>query len=141
MLQKLLAITGRLIPFIKTIIALMLKSQSLRHIRHIATLAMLMFVLSIGVAVLNPLIQPQSLDVICTSAGQTKILFDRHGGAPVKAHALDCVACLPGATPPLADVPAFTRRADLAYSHPSETYDQPFERMVERVLARGPPLV
>lgn len=59
--------------------------------------------LTLGVAVASPVMQPQTLEMICTSGGVMQmVVIDDEG--PVKAgphHALDCPLCLVAAAPPL----------------------------------------
>jgi len=77
--------------------------QSLRQARPIIRWMLVCFALSIGVAIASPVVHPQSLQLICTASGTTKLVpTDNSGGAGDQdlAHTLDCVLCLPAVAPP-----------------------------------------
>jgi hypothetical protein len=59
------------------------------------------FALSIGVAVAAPVVNPQALTLVCTTAGVVKLVSgsDDTGTQPM-VHALDCVLCLSAGAPP-----------------------------------------
>ena len=59
------------------------------------------FALSIGVAVASPVVNPQALTLVCTTAGVVKLVSgsDDTGTQPM-VHALDCVLCLSAGAPP-----------------------------------------
>ncbi len=50
--------------------------QSLRHAKHISSLVLVWFVLSIGVAVAAPLMQTQNAFMVCSSNGMYQIMLD-----------------------------------------------------------------
>lgn len=122
----------------------MVSLQSLREARTIVRWMLVWFALSIGVAVAAPVVNPQALTLICTTAGSVKFVSDSAGdsadGLPsgMQAHALDCVMCLPaGAAPvsaPVFSVPVSARALQPA-APPAHTVSRP----IEAASARGPP--
>jgi len=75
--------------------------QSLRAATTLARLVLAWFVLTLGVAVASPIIQPHSVEMVCSAAGSMKlVVVDSNGEAVVSPHSsLDCPACLV-VTPP-----------------------------------------
>lgn len=76
----------------------------------IGRLVLLWFVLSLGVAVASPLVQPKSMELVCSSAGAFKVIVQTDDGAQeLGATQMDCPLCVAtGAPPPvapLAEVP------------------------------------
>lgn len=93
----------------------------LRQSKHIARWVLVWFALSMTAAVAAPVLNPQGLTLVCTAAGQVKLVSTSNsadaavnsastgapGGADVAAglHGhLDCVLCLSLYAPPLPDV-------------------------------------
>lgn len=75
--------------------------QTLRTARFIARLVLACFVLSLGVAIASPLVNPQSMELVCASGGAMKLIVkNADGGADeVRGHTLDCPMCLPLGAP------------------------------------------
>jgi hypothetical protein len=68
--------------------------QALRNARLLARLVLVWFALAIGVAVASPLVQPQSLELVCSGGGAMKLLVKGDdGGAAKPSHTLDCPLC------------------------------------------------
>ena len=58
------------------------------------------FVLTLGVAVAAPVVQPHTAMLICSEGGSKMIMVDANGERVTDAgHALDCPLCLPAALP------------------------------------------
>lgn len=78
--------------------------QRLRHARFLARLVLVWFVLALGAAIASPMVKPQPLDLVCSSAGGVKLLAPGDDGAvALSGHALDCPLCASmGAPPPVA---------------------------------------
>ena len=78
----------------------------LRHARMLARLVLAWFVLSLGVAVASPIVRPQAMQLVCSSAGAIKVIVQTADGAQeLGAGHLDCPLCvLTGAPPPVAAV-------------------------------------
>lgn len=53
------------------------------------------FVMSLGVAVASPFVQPKTIEIVCAGAGATQVVVTTESG-PVQqnAHSLDCPLCL-----------------------------------------------
>jgi hypothetical protein len=82
--------------------------QSLRNAHHLTRLVLVWFALFVGVAVASPLVNPEGVQLVCTTAGSVKLLqLDADGEeAQGSQHGLHCPLCLPVAAPPVVDVPA-----------------------------------
>lgn len=78
------------------------------NVLHWARFVLLWFALSIGVAIASPLIKPQAMELICTSAGATQLLVKTDEGVKdMSGHTLDCPLCATlSAPPPVARQPA-----------------------------------
>lgn len=75
--------------------------HALRSARHLARLVLAWFVLSLGVAMASPVVQPQSLELICTSSGALKVLIKSADGVKeASSHTLDCPLCSHIGSPP-----------------------------------------
>ena len=117
--------------------------QSLRQARSIVRWMVVSFVLSMGVAVAAPVLNPQALTLVCTTAGSVKFVAesgDSAGSLPaaMQSHALDCVLCLPaGAPPSTLAVPPVLMAARTA--QPAAPPAQFITRLVNAAPARGPP--
>ncbi|QJW85595.1 hypothetical protein HK414_26955 [Ramlibacter terrae] len=109
----------------------------LRSARFLARLVLAWFVLSLGVAIASPVVQPRGLDFICVGAGM-KLLQTGDDGEAVPASGLDCPLCSTAAAPP----PAPAAVALLAASHeraPSSARSAPPAHDLPVPPARGPP--
>ncbi|WP_298930337.1 DUF2946 family protein [uncultured Ramlibacter sp.] len=77
--------------------------QALRNASFLARLVLAWFALSIGVALASPLVQPQSMELICSGAGAMKLLLkDADGGQSQPSPTLDCPLCASVAPAPVA---------------------------------------
>ena len=56
--------------------------QTLRHANRLARLVLAWFVLSVGVAIASPWVHPQSMDMVCSSAGTMKLLVSGDDNTP-----------------------------------------------------------
>lgn len=99
------------------------------------------FVLSIGVAIASPVVQPMSMELVCSPAGAVKLMVHTDDGAQeMGAGHLDCALCLPGGAPP-----PLTVAIDLPTPLPLGHAVQPIEaaRIAAATAApppaRGPP--
>lgn len=82
--------------------------QSLRNAHQLTRLVLVWFALFLGAAVASPLVNPEGMQLVCTTAGSVKLLqLDADGEeAQGSHHGLHCPMCLPVAAPPLEAVPA-----------------------------------
>lgn len=82
------------------------------------------FLISLGVATAAPMVQPRTLEVVCSTAGSLKVLVHTPDGTePLGATALDCPLCLVGGAPPytamaLSSLPPASDAAPLFHSQP-----------------------
>lgn len=78
--------------------------QTLRRLRAFACFVLAWFALSIGVATASPWVHPQPMQLVCSGAGEVKLLVVTEDGAQAqqRSHLLDCPLCvhLGGAAPP-----------------------------------------
>lgn len=75
--------------------------QTLRHAHLLARLVLVWFVLSLGAAVAAPLVQPQSMQLVCTASGAMKLVTSSADGSEAPTlHLMDCSLCVAVAPPP-----------------------------------------
>lgn len=101
---------------------------------------LLVFLLSLGVAIASPVIQPQSLDVVCASAGGMRLVVqDDDGAGEPTGLRMDCPLCALAAPPPAEQVALSLPRpmAGTARSIPSVRIGT---ATTAPLPARGPPL-
>ncbi|MES2187917.1 MAG: DUF2946 family protein [Pseudomonadota bacterium] len=92
--------------------------HALRNARHLARFLLVWFALYLGAAVASPILAPQGFELICSSAGTTKLLVKTGDGSSsgAQASAMDCPLCLPvGAPPPPAAATAVLPALPLAH--------------------------
>lgn len=125
--------------------------QFLRQSKHIARWVLVWFALSLTAAVAAPVVNPQNLMLVCTAAGQVKLVdaaskadtaLQGTGLAATSLHAhLDCVLCLALDVPSTQEVmlPALLPTAS---AQPSVWADPWVSRLrAHNSSARGPPAV
>ena len=114
--------------------------QTLRRARFLARLVLAWFVLALGVAVAAPLVQPQSMELVCASGGAMKLIVKSDDGTPVAGHTLDCPLCATvGAPPPVPQLAAVAPQA-LAHALTSTVAAHIAGRTAAPLPPRGPPL-
>ena len=73
----------------------------LRHAHLLARFVLVWFALSIGAAVASPLVNPQSMELICSGTGVMKVLVKTDDGVKEQSrHMLDCPLCAATGSPP-----------------------------------------
>lgn len=124
----------------------MLTLQTIRQARRLIRSVLAWFVLSVGLAVAAPLLQPQSLSLVCSAAGSLKLvatgdLGDQgNPGAPMAAHhTLDCVLCFALSAPPSAAVRVAAIAPPPTGPLPSQIATHITGRTAAPPPARGPP--
>lgn len=77
--------------------------SSLRRAHFLARLVLVWFVVSIGVAIAAPVVNPQAAQLICTGSGVMKVLITTDDGVQeVASQSMDCPLCTSiGAPPPV----------------------------------------
>lgn len=76
---------------------------SLHRLRLLACFMLAWFALSVGVATASPFVHPQTMELICSAAGDVKLrLLSDDGAQEQRGQTLDCPLCvhLGGAAPP-----------------------------------------
>lgn len=114
--------------------------HSLRRSLSLVRLVLAWFVLSLGVAVASPVVQPHTAMLICAEGGNKVIIVDANGEQVASAgHLLDCPMCLPAALPPVVavfslpvDAPSTCARHPFVSAHIAALTGAPLP-------ARGPP--
>jgi len=74
--------------------------QSLRHAIQLTRLVLVWFALSVGVAIASPVVNPQAMDLVCTSAGSMKLVVQGDDDTVSAGHTLDCPLCASVSAPP-----------------------------------------
>jgi hypothetical protein len=93
--------------------------QSLHHAHRITRFVLLWFVLSLGVAIAAPLVQPQGLQLVCSGSGASKVIVgDADAQRSAVLQVLHCPLCAGIDGPPPLDILAFTASAPLGYALP-----------------------
>jgi len=113
--------------------------QRLRHATVLARLVLAWFALAIGAAVASPVVQPRSIELLCTGTGAMKLLVKGAEGQPAPAgHSLDCPLCGAATAPP-----PVVRTGAVAVPLAQQPQQVPTGRMALRsgapLPARGPP--
>lgn len=80
----------------------------LRNAHRLTRTVLVWFALFIGVAVASPLVNPEGVQLVCTTSGGVKLLqLDADGEeAHATDHSLHCPLCMPVAAPPAVSVSA-----------------------------------
>ena len=89
--------------------------QSLRHAIQITRLVLVWFALSVGVAIASPIVNPQGMDIVCTSTGSMKLVVQGDDGVAASSHTLDCPLCASMSAPPPALNTRLTQPSPLAH--------------------------
>ena len=114
---------------------------SLRHLHALGRLVLLWFVLSLGTAVASPLVHPQAMELVCSSAGAVKVIVQTDDGAQeLGASQMDCPLCVPaGAPPPVAAMAALPCLQPLGHAVQSIPAARIAAATAAPLPARGPP--
>lgn len=82
----------------------------LRNSLSLTRLVLAWFVLTLGIAVASPSVQPQHLEIICGASGSMQMIMLDERGEPLSGphHSLDCPLCLVVTTPPSHSIAHFT---------------------------------
>lgn len=114
---------------------------SLRHFHTLGRLVLLWFVLSLGVAVASPLVYPQAMELVCSSAGAVKVIVQTDDGAQeLGASHMDCPLCvLTGAPPPAQPLAAVPPIQPLGHAVQSIPAARLAAATAAPLPARGPP--
>ncbi|MRD48735.1 DUF2946 family protein [Caenimonas koreensis] len=114
--------------------------QALRRAHFLARLVLAWFVLSLGVAVAAPIVNPVGMQLICSAGGVMKVLpASSSGEQPSTAQTMDCPLCASVSAPP----PATLELVQLHQRAVALVAVEPESRIVQAEAApqpaRGPP--
>ena len=117
--------------------------HTLRRLRALACFMLALFALSIGVATASPLVSPQSVQLVCSGAGEVKLLvLGEDGAQEQRSQMLDCPLCvhLGGAAPPPQPLRFIPRLHPQGNALQPEAIGVVVARTAAPLPARGPPL-
>ena len=120
-------------------IARMQAMQTLRHAHTLARLVLVWFVLSIGVAVASPLVAPKSMELVCTTAGVTKLVAQGDDDTQASNHLLDCPLCAATGAPPTAVNTTLTQPSPLSHALQPVEAARIASATAPPLPSRGPP--
>ena len=69
--------------------------HTLRRTRWLTCLLLVWFSAVVGVATASPFWSPQTLRLVCSNAGEVKLVLGSDDGAPLHRQGLECPLCLP----------------------------------------------
>ena len=90
--------------------------QSLRHATQIIRLVLVWFALSVGVAVASPVLNPKSMDVVCTGTGVMKLVVQGDDDSAASVKTMDCPLCTSITAPPPEFNTSLTQPSPLAHA-------------------------
>jgi hypothetical protein len=115
----------------------------LRHARqlgHIGRFVLLWFALSLGVAVASPIVNPQAVELVCSSAGAVKMVVQTDDGAQeLSVSHMDCPLCMPTDAPPPTAAVALPSPVPLAHAVQPIPAARLAAATAAPLPARGPP--
>ena len=93
----------------------------LRHAIQLTRFVLVWFALSIGVAITSPVVNPQVMDLVCTSTGSMKLVVQDQNngdgeGVAASSHTLDCPLCASISGPSPALNTSLTQPSPLAHA-------------------------
>jgi hypothetical protein len=114
--------------------------QTLRNAHLIARFVLLWFALSVGVAIASPLVKPQSVRMVCSASGASKVIVgdaDDQSGSLLRA--IHCPLCVGVGAPPPLEIVAFSLAPPLGYAPPLQNPVRIAPVATAPPPARGPP--
>jgi hypothetical protein len=115
--------------------------STFNHLHVYARWVLACMVLALGVSVASPLVNPQSMELVCSAAGSVKLIQKTDdGGQPLTGHALDCPLCTPMAPPPHMVVLAVAQPQPLAHASHWVAMAHIAARLGPPLPPRGPPI-
>lgn len=116
--------------------------QTLRHSRALARLVLVWFVLTLGVAVAAPAVQPVVLGSICSAASPVDGGSQPDGNTMAGMHhSLQCVMCLAAGGPPSAPAATAVGFSGTAVLQSAKLLVAVLADRLSPLAARAPPLV
>ena len=113
----------------------------LRRTRWLTCFMLVWFSAMVGAATASPLINPQSMQLLCSSAGTVKLLVTTDDGVQLQSQVLECPLCLHlgGGTPASLPAPALPLVQPLAVALQPVPAAHIALRTAAPLPARGPP--
>jgi hypothetical protein len=101
---------------------------------------LLSFVLSLGVAIASPIVNPQATQLICTGTGVMKVIvISADGSTEVSSQSMDCPLCVSIIAPPPVLKSSFEPTQVLSYALQPIPAANIAKRTAAPLPARGPP--
>ena len=114
--------------------------QTLRRATALARWVLLGFVLSLGVAIASPIVNPQAMQLICSVSGGMKVVVTTaDGSSEVASQSMDCPLCVSIIAPPPVLKLSFELAQPLSYALQSIPAAIIAKRTAAPPPARGPP--
>jgi hypothetical protein len=114
--------------------------SALRRAHRLASFVLMWFVLSLGVAVASPVVNPKSVELVCSASGAVKVIvLTDDGPQETGASHLDCPLCMLSGAPPPVPVVASPVVQPLAFSVQSISAARIAAATAAPLPARGPP--
>ena len=118
--------------------------QTLRRATALARWVLLGFVLSLGVAIASPIVNPQATQLICSASGGMKVIVitansSADASTEVASQSMDCPLCVNIIAPPPMLKMSFTPQQPLAYALQPIPAATIAKRTAAPPPARGPP--
>ena len=114
--------------------------QNLRRATMLARWVLLGFVLSLGVAIAAPIVNPQATQLICSASGGMKVIVTTaDGSTEVASQSMDCPLCVSIIAPPPVLKSGFEPVQALSYALQRIPAAIIAQRTAAPPPARGPP--
>jgi hypothetical protein len=114
--------------------------QALRRATALARWVLLGFVLSLGVAIASPIVNPQATQLICSGSGVMKVIVtSADGSTEVASQSMDCPLCVSIIAPPPVLKSTVVPHQSLFYALQPVTVAVIAKRTAAPLPARGPP--
>ena len=114
--------------------------QTLRRATALVRWVLLGFVLSLGVAIASPIVDPLATQLICSASGGMKVIVtSADGSTEVASQSMDCPLCVSLVAPPPVLKSAFEPTQPLSYALQSIPAAITPQRTAAPPPARGPP--
>ena len=114
--------------------------QTLRRATALARGVLLGFVLSLGVAIASPIVNPQTTQLICSASGGMKVIVTTtDGSTEVASQSMDCPLCVSIIAPPPVLKSTFESVQSLSYALQPIPSVITTKRTAAPLPARGPP--
>ena len=116
----------------------------LRNAIQLTRFVLVWFALSIGVAIASPVVNPQVMDLVCTSTGSMKLVVQGQNngdveGVAASSHTLDCPLCASISAPPPELNTSLTQPSPLAHALQPLTAAHIAAITAPPLPSRGPP--